>query len=154
MRVSNKSFGERIVHAVGFEAIAVLICAPIGAWLLNRSMLEVGTLAVVLSTVAMLWNMLYNAGFDRLWPADRVQRNVKVRALHAAGFETGFVLIGVPIAALMLNLSLVQAFMLEIGFFVFMLPYTMAYNWGYDLLRQRLINARSERLEVQQALRR
>ncbi|MEG0858195.1 MAG: multidrug/biocide efflux PACE transporter [Pseudomonas sp.] len=149
MRASNKSFVERIVHAVGFEAIAVLICAPLGAWLLNRSMLEVGTLAVVLSSVAMLWNMLYNSVFDRLWPADRVKRSVKVRALHASGFEIGFVLIGVPIAALMLNLSLVQAFVLEIGFFAFMLPYTMAYNWGYDLLRQRLLNARTGRLQVQ-----
>lgn len=68
-----------------------------------------------------------------------------MRALHASGFEIGFVVIGVPIAALMLNLSLVQAFMLEIGFFAFMLPYTMAYNWVYDLLRQRWIKARSGR---------
>ncbi|MFQ6574231.1 multidrug/biocide efflux PACE transporter [Pseudomonas sp. UM16] len=149
MITSTKSFAERIVHAVGFEAIAVLICAPIGAWLLNRSMLEVGTLAVVLSTVAMLWNMLYNSLFDRLWPIERLVRSIKVRALHASGFEIGFVLIGVPIAALMLNLSLVEAFMLEIGFFVFMLPYTMAYNWAYDLLRQRLVKARSATLQVQ-----
>ncbi|MDD2059011.1 multidrug/biocide efflux PACE transporter [Pseudomonas sp. GD03860] len=149
MIASNKSFAERIVHAVGFEAIAVLICAPIGSWLLNRSMLEVGTLAVVLSTVAMLWNMLYNTVFDRFWPADRVTRTVKVRALHASGFEIGFVVIGVPIAALMLNLSLLQAFTLEIGFFVFMLPYTMAYNWAYDLLRQRLVKPRSGALQTQ-----
>ncbi|MNC74937.1 Bacterial Transmembrane Pair family protein [compost metagenome] len=87
--------------------------------------------------------------FDRFWPADRVTRSVKVRALHASGFEIGFVVIGVPIAALMLNLSLLQAFTLEIGFFVFMLPYTMAYNWAYDLLRQRLLNARTSRLQVQ-----
>lgn len=149
MLTSHKSLTERIVHAVGFEAIAVLICAPIGAWLLNRSMLEVGVLALVLSTVAMLWNMLYNTVFDRLWPVERVTRGVKVRALHAAGFEIGFVLIGVPIAALMLNLSLVQAFVLEIGFFAFMLPYTMAYNWAYDLLRQRLVKARIGALQVQ-----
>lgn len=88
----------------------MLICAPIGAWLLDRSMLEMGALAVMLSTVAMIWNMLYNAAFDRFWPVSRVARTVKVRALHAGGFETGFVLIGVPIAALMLDVSLVQAF--------------------------------------------
>ncbi|MNE91742.1 Bacterial Transmembrane Pair family protein [compost metagenome] len=87
--------------------------------------------------------------FDRLWPAERVKRSVKVRALHASGFEIGFVVIGVPIAALMLNLSLVQAFMLEIGFFVFMLPYTMAYNWAYDLLRQRLVKTRTGVLQAQ-----
>ncbi|MFJ2548748.1 multidrug/biocide efflux PACE transporter [Pseudomonas sp. NPDC087612] len=149
LQASQKSFAERIVHAVGFELIAVLICAPIGAWLLNRSMLEMGALAVMLSTVAMIWNMLYNAAFDRLWPVSRVARTVKVRALHASGFETGFVLIGVPIAALMLDVSLVQAFLLEIGFFAFMLPYTMAYNWAYDLLRQRLLSAPASVVRVQ-----
>jgi uncharacterized membrane protein len=40
------------------------------------------------------------------------------------------VLIGVPIAAWMLSISFLQAFMLEIGFFLFFLPYTMLYNWG------------------------
>lgn len=148
MNLHNKSLAERLAHAVGFEVIAVLMCAPIGAWLLDRSMLQIGTLAVMLSTVAMLWNMIYNAVFDRLWPVTRVARTLKVRALHAGGFEGGFVLIGVPIAAVMLNVSLAQAFMLEIGFFVFMLPYTMAYNWVYDMLRQRWLSASVNSLQT------
>ncbi|QUY48272.1 multidrug/biocide efflux PACE transporter [Serratia plymuthica] len=142
MQLQNKSFIERIVHAVGFEAIAVMICAPLGAWLLNRSMVQVGALAVMLSSVAMVWNMIYNTVFDRLWPVGRVVRNLKVRGLHALGFEAGFILIGVPIAAWMLNISFAQAFMLEIGFFLFFLPYTMIYNWVYDTLRQRWFEAR------------
>ncbi|CAI1887321.1 multidrug/biocide efflux PACE transporter [Serratia marcescens] len=142
MQLQNKSLIERIVHAVGFEAIAVMVCAPLGAWLLNRSMVQVGALAVMLSTVAMLWNMVYNTVFDRLWPVSRVVRNLKVRALHAVGFEAGFILIGVPIAAWMLSISWAQAFMLEIGFFLFFLPYTMAYNWLYDTLRHRWFEAR------------
>lgn len=105
MQLQNKSFIERIVHAVGFEAIAVMICAPLGAWLLNRSMVQIGALAVMLSTVAMVWNMIYNTVFDRLWPVSRVARNLKVRVFHALGFEAGFVLIGVPIAAWMLSIS-------------------------------------------------
>ncbi|HGE8362861.1 TPA: chlorhexidine efflux transporter, partial [Serratia marcescens] len=44
MQLQNKSLIERIVHAVGFEAIAVMVCAPLGAWLLNRSMVQVGAL--------------------------------------------------------------------------------------------------------------
>lgn len=142
MQLQNKSFIERIVHAVGFEAIAVMVCAPLGAWLLNRSMMQVGALAVMLSTVAMVWNMVYNTAFDRLWPVSRVARNLKVRVLHAVGFEAGFILIGVPIAAWMLSITLVQAFMLELGFFLFFLPYTMLYNWLYDTLRQRWFEAR------------
>ena len=91
------------------------------------------------STVAMLWNMVYNTVFDRPWPVGRVVRNLKVRALHAVGFEAGFILIGVPIAAQMLRASpRAQAFMLEIGFFLFFLPYTMAYNW---LLYERCASA-------------
>jgi hypothetical protein len=31
-----------------------------------------------------------------------------------------------------LGVSLLQAFTLEIGFFLFFLPYTMFYNWAYD----------------------
>lgn len=62
--------------------------------------------------------------------------------LHAVGFEAGFILIGVPIAAWMLSITLVQAFMLELGFFLFFLPYTMLYNWLYDTLRQRWFEAR------------
>jgi uncharacterized membrane protein len=52
---------------------------PAGAWLLNRSMVQIGALAVMLSTVAMVWNMVYNTVFDRLWPVSRVARDLKVR---------------------------------------------------------------------------
>ncbi|MNW12636.1 Bacterial Transmembrane Pair family protein [compost metagenome] len=75
----------------------------------------------------------------------RVARNLKVRVFHALGFEAGFVLIGVPIAAWMLSISFVQAFMLEIGFFLFFLPYTMFYNWAYDTLREKVIKRRQQR---------
>lgn len=66
MQLQNKSLIERIVHAVGFEVIAVMIVSPLGAWLLNRSMVQIGALAVALATIAMVWNMVYNTVFDRL----------------------------------------------------------------------------------------
>ena len=34
--ISQKTFGERIFHAVGFETLVVLISAPAAAWLLNK----------------------------------------------------------------------------------------------------------------------
>jgi uncharacterized membrane protein len=43
------------------------------------------------------------------------------------------------LAAWMLDISLLQAFMVEIGFFLFFLPYTVIYNWMYDTLRARWI---------------
>lgn len=135
MHLKNRSFLERIGHAVGFEVIALVICAPIAAWLLDRPLGHVGLLAILLSTTAMGWNVIYNLGFDRFWPVARVPRTLGVRALHALGFEGGLVLIGVPLAAWLLNISLLEAFMLDIGFFLFFLPYAFVYNWAYDGLR-------------------
>ncbi len=137
--MQKKTVRERICHAIGFELIALIICAPAGAWLLNKPIFDMGALAIMLSSVAMLWNIIYNSAFDRLWPATRVKRNVPVRIGHALGFEGGFILIGLPLAAWMLNVTLWQALMIEIGFFLFFLPYTVAYNWGYDMLRERFM---------------
>lgn len=136
MQLKDRSFGERIGHAVGFEVIALILCVPVAAWLLDRPMTHIGLLAVVLSTTAMTWNVIYNMIFDRQWPVARVPRTLKVRTLHALGFEAGFVLASVPLAAWILDISLVHAFMVDIGFFLFFLPYTLVYNWAYDGLRQ------------------
>ncbi|MCI4068141.1 multidrug/biocide efflux PACE transporter [Dickeya dianthicola] len=138
-RHEQKTFRERIAHAIGFEVMALLICAPVGAWVLGRSILQVGALSIMLSSVAMVWNVAYNGLFDRLWPVSRIRRGLWVRMGHALGFEGGFILIGLPLAAWMLNITLWQALMVEIGFFLFFLPYTMTYNWLYDLLRERLL---------------
>lgn len=102
-------------------------------------------LTIILATTAMLWNILYNFGFDRFWPVQRVKRTAKVRALHALGFECGFIVIGVSIVAAVLGVTLLQAFTLEIGFFLFFLPYTMFYNWAYDCLREKFLKRRQQR---------
>ncbi|EBQ2912309.1 multidrug/biocide efflux PACE transporter [Salmonella enterica subsp. enterica] len=146
--IQRRSLPERIFHAVCFEGIATAILAPTTAWLMQRSVLEMGGLTILLATTAMIWNIIYNALFDRLWPAHQVRRTTKVRALHALGFESGFIVIGVSIVAWVLNVSLLQAFTLEIGFFLFFLPYTMLYNWAYDVLRQRIVTRRQQRVSA------
>lgn len=141
--VQRRSLLERVFHAVCFEGIATAILAPTTAWLMQRSVLEMGGLTILLATTAMIWNIIYNALFDRFWPSHLVTRTAKVRAFHALGFESGFIVIGVSIVAYVLNVSLIQAFTLEIGFFLFFLPYTMAYNWVWDKLRERWISRKS-----------
>lgn len=142
MQLQNKSLIERVLHAVGFEALLLALSAPLGAWLLDRSTAQVGLLSLIISLTAMLWNVLYNAAFDRLWPATRVARTIRVRALHASGFEGGLALVCIPLTALMLHMSLTEAFMVEIGLVLFILPYTMAYNGIYDVVRERWIAPR------------
>ena len=121
----TRSLKERFYPAAGFEVLAILTVAPLAAWIMEKPLFQMGALAIMLSTVAMLWNMIYNTGFDRIWPPQR-KRGLGLRAIHALGFEGGFIVIGLPIAAWMLKITLLQAFMVEVAFFLFFLPYTMA----------------------------
>ena len=141
----RRKLPERIFHAVCFEGIATAILAPTAAYLMQRSVLEMGGLTIILATTAMVWNIIYNAIFDRLWPVTRVTRTAKIRAFHALGFESGFIVIGVSIVSVVLGVTLMQALTLEIGFFLFFLPYTMLYNWVYDMLRERVMKRRMQR---------
>ena len=141
----RRKLPERIFHAVCFEGIATAILAPTAAYLMQRSVLEMGGLTIILATTAMVWNIIYNAMFDRLWPVTRVTRTAKIRAFHALGFECGFIVIGVSIVSVVLGVTLMQALTLEIGFFLFFLPYTMLYNWVYDMLRERVMKRRVQR---------
>ncbi len=82
-RHQRKTLTERVIHAITFEGLATLILAPTAAWLMQRSVVEMGGLSILLATLAMVWNIIYNAAFDRLWPVSRFPRQLKVRALHA-----------------------------------------------------------------------
>lgn len=133
----TRSFKERLLHAVGFEALAILIVSPLAAMIMDKPLFQMGSVALALSTIAMMWNMIYNAIFDRLFPRDRVKRGLGLRIMHALCFEGGFIVIGLPVVAFMLRIGLLQAFMLEVGFFLFFLPYTVVYNWLWDRLREK-----------------
>ncbi|RMO80335.1 Transmembrane pair [Pseudomonas syringae pv. philadelphi] len=146
--VAPKSLRERALHAALFEIGGVLLVAPLLAWLMDHSLAMMGLMTVMISTVAMLWNMLYNALFDRLRKRFGFAMNLTIRILHAVGFEAGLILVVVPLAAWWLSISLLQAFLLDIGLLLMFLPYTLLFNWAYDTLRERLVERRLSRCEV------
>lgn len=135
----TRTIKERICHAVGFEVLAILLVAPLAAYIMGKPLFQMGALAIMLSTVAMGWNVIYNAAFDRIFQRADARRGWPLRITHALGFEGGFICIGLPIAARMLDITLWHAFMVEVAFFLFFLPYTIGYNWLYDTLRGRFI---------------
>ena len=136
------SFTERLVHAVGYEVFAVLLCAPLLSWVMGKSLATAGALAITLSVIAMLWNMVYNALVDRWVQTERIHWKASARFVHGLGFEAGLVVWCLPVAAWMLDISLLQAFMVELGFFVIILPYTVLYNWAFDKARHLLMQSR------------
>ncbi|EHN8799633.1 PACE efflux transporter [Enterobacter asburiae] len=131
----NKSFKERVFHAVIFEVTANVIIALSLAWLMNVSVLQSGSLSVISALTATVWNFIFNKLFDSLQKKHQFQRTFLVRAIHAVGFETGLIISLIPVAMVMLNLTVTEAFFVEIGLVMFFLPYTMLFNWLYDYLR-------------------
>ncbi|MDG9978071.1 multidrug/biocide efflux PACE transporter [Ectopseudomonas oleovorans] len=142
-----RSLRERIGHALAFEGIAVLICAPAMAWFMDKPLLHLGVLTLMFSTVAMLWNMLFNYLFDRAQSRLGFERGLWARVGHALLFEVGLIVALVPLAAWWLSIGLLEALLLDIVLILFFLPYTLAFNWIYDLLRARWQAQRQAQLD-------
>lgn len=138
----NKSFAERCFQAITFEVLAILISAPLLVWLMDVSMAHAGLLTLMISMLAMTWNVIFNALFDRIERRLGLVRTFRVRAVHAVAFEAGLIVTVVPLAAWWLSISLLDAFLLDIGVVLFFLPYTFLFNLGYDKLRAAVLKKR------------
>ncbi|WP_347927796.1 multidrug/biocide efflux PACE transporter [Pseudomonas helvetica] len=136
---TNKSFTERVFQAIGFELLAVMLCTPLLAWLMDKPMVEMGAVTIAIGLIALAWNVLFNGLFDRLLKHLALTHSAATRVVHALLFEGGLVAVSVPLIAWWLNVSLLQALILDIGVLLFFLPYTYLYHWAYDVVRERLV---------------
>ncbi|MGG2023834.1 multidrug/biocide efflux PACE transporter [Pseudomonas sp. S8] len=136
---ANKSITERIFQAIGFECLAILICTPLLAWIMDKPLLDMGAVTVLIALLALAWNVLFNGLFDRALKRLNLGHNAWTRVIHALLFEGGLIVMGVPLIAWWLSVSLWQAFLLDIGVLLFFLPYTYVYHWGYDVVRERFV---------------
>lgn len=141
----RKTAKELVIHAMLFEIIATAICAPLFAWIMGKTLLQMGALSIMFAFIAMTVNMIYNAIFERIEHALKFKRTPRIRILHACFFEMILILIVVPLAAWWLSVTLLQAFMMEIGMIAFFLPYTYVYNLVYDRLRAKRLKRTASR---------
>ncbi|MDN5891251.1 MAG: PACE efflux transporter [Psychrobacter sp.] len=125
---------DRIRHALGFEIIGLLIFAPLASLVFGFELHLMGVMALAGSIVATFWNYFYNILFDRamLRLSGAVQKTVLIRVLHALLFEGGLLLLFLPVIAWYLNISLWEAFKMDIAMATFYLIYAFIYNWIYD----------------------
>jgi uncharacterized membrane protein len=127
---------DRIRHAISFEVLALLIVTPMGAWLFDKPLQEIGVVTVVSASIATAWNYVYNLGFDHAMQRLRgtVQKTVPIRVLHAVTFEVGLLFVLMPFIAWYLGVSLMEAFLIDVSFAVFYLIYAFVFNWVYDVV--------------------
>ena len=124
---------RRVVYVTLYELIAIA-AATVGLALLSgQGAGHSGVVAVVASVIAVLWNLAFNALFER-WEARQAVRGRSMarRLAHAIGFEGGLALVLIPVFAWWFGVTLWQALVMDIGLVVFFLCYTFAFNWGFD----------------------
>ena len=124
---------RRIVQAVLYEAIAVAAVGPTLALLFDEPMTSTIGLAVLMSTVALLWNFVFNEWFER-WEVrqETKKRSFTRRVLHGLCFEGGLVVMLVPVMAYWLNTSLLAAFVADLGVLAFFFVYAVGFTWAFD----------------------
>lgn len=128
---------DRIRHAILYEVLLLALLIPLSSILLHQSPSKMGTLGITLSLLAMLWNYIFNLGFDktlRSMARPLYPRGFRLRILHAFLFEGGMVLVTIPAMMWWLQIGLWPALILDLGFLLFVPIYTYGYNWLYDQL--------------------
>ncbi|MDI3510646.1 MAG: hypothetical protein PWQ61_1411 [Betaproteobacteria bacterium] len=124
---------RKIVYVTLYELIAIAASTAGLALLSSSSVGHASVAAVAASLIAVAWNLIFNTLFER-WEARQAVRgrNFWRRAAHAIGFEGGLVVTLVPLFAWWLEISLWQAFVLDLGLIVFFLIYTFVFNLAFD----------------------
>ena len=133
MTIHLQPRNRRILQAVLYESIAIAIVTPVLALAFGEAPLSSLGLSVTMSTVALGWNYLFNALFERWETRQPVKgRSWRRRAAHGLGFEGGLCLLLVPVMALWLGISWWAAFVADVGFLLFFLVYTVVFTWLFD----------------------
>ncbi|WP_028115792.1 PACE efflux transporter [Ferrimonas senticii] len=133
---------ERIFHATLFELLAIAL-SVIGLMLFtDHPVTALSGTMVLIATIAMIWNFVFNWGFDQLVPGDRVNRNLATRIAHVLLFESGLLLITVPVMAYMLQVGWLEALLMDIGVTVLITIYAFFYNLAYDHIRAAIVRRR------------
>ncbi|MDB5941064.1 MAG: bacterial Transrane Pair family protein [Ramlibacter sp.] len=124
---------RKIFYVGSFELFAIAISSTLLKLLSGSPVASAGTAAVASSAIALLWNLVYNGLFER-WEArqSRKGRSLARRAAHALGFEAGLVLMLVPLFAWVLDVTLREALLYNLGMIAFFLAYTFLFNLAFD----------------------
>lgn len=128
-----KPLTRRVLQAVFYEIGAIVITTPIIKFAFDASASSSVGLAVVMSTIALIWNYIFNAIFER-WESRQVikGRSIWRRLAHGIGFEGGLVTMLVPLMAYWLNISFLNAFYAEIGILLVFFVYAVTFTWAFD----------------------
>jgi len=124
---------RRVLQAILYEVFAIAFVGPILSVAFDKPPTSTLALAFVLSSIALAWNYVFNAIFERWESRQTVRgRSLTRRVVHGTGFEGGLAVMLIPVMALWLDISLLSAFFANLGLLVFFFVYAIAFTWAFD----------------------
>ena len=129
---------RRIIHAISYEFFLLLMIAISFSFIFDVPMEVAGTLGIIMAVTSVIWNMVFNHYFEKVEAKYQWKRTVKVRILHAVGFEGGLMLATIPMVAYVMNMTLIQAFIVDFALTMSILVYTFIFQWCYDYVEAKL----------------
>ncbi|MGP2729015.1 PACE efflux transporter [Serratia marcescens] len=126
---------RKLVYVTAYEIIGMAISALGLALLSGHAPSSTGPLAVVITTIAVSWNFIYNSLFE-WWESRQLSRTrtLKRRILHPVGFQLTLVVYLIPLIAWWMGITLWQALLLDMALIVIIPCYTFLFNWAFDKL--------------------
>jgi uncharacterized membrane protein len=124
---------RKILYAVIFEVGGILL-GGLALHLMSSAPVDLTlALSTFAAVIALGWSMLFNTAFEA-WETRQSQkgRSFLRRAVHAALFEGGLVLILVPATVWWLSVTWQAALAYETTLIVFFLFYAAAFTWAFD----------------------
>lgn len=131
-----RSLGDRIRQIALFELGGLVLITPPFAWISGVPLRESIGMLALLALIAAIWNGCYNTGFDwvegRLTGRTADRRPFRLRCLHALGFETGLLMLTLPVIMWWTGMGWLEALIADIGLAITYTAYALLFNMGYD----------------------
>ncbi|HAS63236.1 MAG TPA: hypothetical protein DCS35_12090 [Vibrio sp.] len=134
---------ERLFHAITFEVLAVSLSIIGLAIFTNHDINLLSGTMIVIATIAMIWNVIFNWAFDKFVPGKKEKRSWITRVNHVLLFEAGLLFVTVPVMAYILKVGLWEALVMDIGVTIFITIYAFVFNLAYDHIRAWLVERRT-----------
>lgn len=128
---------RRLIHAISYEVILLVIIAIALSFIFSMPLEITGVLGVIMAVISVIWNMIFNHYFEKIEFKYQLERTIPVRIMHAIGFEGGLMLATIPIIAYMMNMSFIEALILDFALTMCILVYTFIFQWCYDTIENR-----------------
>lgn len=124
---------RRIVYVTIFELLGIVFATLVLMVLSGGEVQESLPVAVIVSTAAVVWNFIYNTLFEAWETRSQIaERTLKIRSIHAMGFEGGLFLFCLPVYMLWYGVGIWEAIVMESALLLFFLVYTFVFTLAFD----------------------